>query len=285
MFNYFAFGLNISSELKLPGVLETGTSEKADVTISHGIVNEKEENSQKKRILQWEDIGQIKITDGEEIIVDPAGDQIIPFILGPAMAVLLHQRGFLVLHGSSVKIKNHAIAFLGYRGFGKTTTAINLYLNGYPLVTDDLLAIRFDQDNEPIVYPGYTHVRLTDESYNDIKDRTHILTPVRTIVGKAFCDASKDFSKEPLKLKRIYILSHGDDIQVHSLTAQDNLIDIIRHSMATQIFTNNEQAEHLIQSGKLINNVSVKGLNVDHSVKNVSKLIKIIEEDVSNFTE
>ena len=59
------------------------------------------------------------------------------------MALLLYQRGFLVLHGSSIKINNGAIAFLGYRGNGKSTTAINLYKKNYPIVTDDILSYKF----------------------------------------------------------------------------------------------------------------------------------------------
>ena len=107
-------------------------------------------------------------------------NSLIPFLLGPVISVLLHQRGFLVLHGSAVKINNESIAFVGNRGMGKSTIAINLYKKGYPLVTDDIIAINFDNEGNPYIYPGYSHVRLSKDSYNHIKDNTNILTPIRT---------------------------------------------------------------------------------------------------------
>ena len=42
------------------------------------------------------------------------------------------------------------------------------------------LAINFDDKGFPYVYPGYPHVRLSEDSYNNIKDNTNILTPIRT---------------------------------------------------------------------------------------------------------
>ena len=58
--------------------------------------------------LWWDDIGRVKISKGNQITVDqdnPTSFPIMPFLLGPVMAILLHQRGFLVLHGSSIKSK------------------------------------------------------------------------------------------------------------------------------------------------------------------------------------
>lgn len=286
MFNYHAFGLNISSEIEFPGMLEA-TSDKIDVKIFRGVLSPIPSIQSPNFLVHkqdvniwWEDIGKVKISGGKEITVDAKDQQIIPFLLGPVMAILLHQRGFLVLHGSAVKVKNRAVAFLGYRTFGKSTTAINLHKNGYPLVTDDILAINFDKKDKPIVYPGYPHVRLSEDSYDDIKDNTDILTPLRTIVGKIFCDASKGFSPEPLKLEKIYVLDKGEKIEIFSFNSQDNLMDLIRHSVASRIFSETDQAENLMQCAKLINNISIKGLRVNHSFKDLPELIKTISEDI-----
>jgi serine kinase of HPr protein (carbohydrate metabolism regulator) len=221
--------------------------------------------------------------------VDPIADlegsdeiNVIPFILGPVMALLLHQRGFLVLHGSSVRVKERAVAFLGYRGKGKSTTAIHLYQDGYPLVTDDILAIKFREEGLPVVYPGYPHVRLNEDSYNQVKTKTDILTPIRTIAGKVFCDASYGFSSEPVDLERIYVIEKDDMMRISNLKSQDNLLDLIRHSVANRIFQYDTQKENLIHCAQLVNNVSVKQLEIFHSFNDVPKLIRIIEKDLEN---
>ncbi|AXV38897.1 hypothetical protein [Methanobacterium sp. BAmetb5] len=180
MFNYKAFGLEISSEIELPGMMEG--SDKPEVKIIRGEVDPLQVNKAEVEgdnylvngedvYLWWDDIGKVKISEGELVTVESDKDlkssddlKIIPFLLGPVMALLLHQRGFLVLHGSAVNTGTGAVAFLGHRGNGKSTTAIHLYVEGYPLIADDILAIKFDDEGLPLVYPGYPHVRLSDEA-------------------------------------------------------------------------------------------------------------------------
>lgn len=291
MFKYHAFGLNIESSLELPGLLEASGDE-VDVKISLGELTTPLNHDGPNYYvdngdvyLWWEDIGEVKIKAGEEITVDlwDEEEQIIPFLLGPVMALLLHQRGFLVLHGSSVKINHGAVAFLGHRTYGKSTTAINLYKKGYPLITDDILAIKFNEKGNPYVYPGYMHVRLSEDSYKDVKDNTTIITPIRTIVGKRFCDTSYRFSPEPVKLERIYILDKSDKIGISKWSNQKDLIDLIVHSVAHRIFNKQDQANNLIQCADLINKIDIRRLEIIHSYKDLPQIIEIIEEDISHI--
>lgn len=296
MFQYKAFGLNISSEIKLPGMIEIDES-RSDVKLSLGKVNHLVSQpvleganyivDQENVYIWWDDIGKVKISNGNQIIVEPLSDlegsdetNIIPFLLGPVMSILLHQRGFLVLHGSSVKINNEAIAFLGYRGLGKSTTAIQLYKKGYSIITDDILAIDFDQDGLPFIYPGYPHVRLSEISYSHIKDDTSILTPIRTYAGKLFCDASRDFLQEPVKLKKIYILEKSSKNQLSALKSQETLIELIRYSIPNWIFQNSDQAKNLTKFALLLKQSKVHRLEVLHSFEDIFEIIQLVENDI-----
>ncbi|WP_287382690.1 hypothetical protein, partial [Methanobacterium sp.] len=292
--------LEISSEIELPGMMEG--SGKPEVKIIHGEVDpfpvsdaEVEGPNYKVKggdvYLWWDDIGKVKITKGELVTVESDKDlessdefNIIPFLLGPVMALLLHQQGFLVLHGSAVNTGTGAVAFLGHRGNGKSTTAIHLYVEGYPLVADDILAIKFDDEGLPVVYPGYPHVRLSDEAYHHVKDHTDILTPIRTLAGKVFCDASYRFSPEPVKLEKIYVIEkiqpeEGNTIGISVLKSQENLIDLIRHSVANRIFQHTTQKENLINCAQLVNNVEVKRLEIAHSFTNIHDMVRVVEWD------
>jgi len=295
MFYYSAFGLNISSEVELPGMIEIDSENKFHVQISLNKVNIlpfKDIDSPnyfvdgKNVYLWWDGIGKVKISDGTQIIVDPSSNlnsnetSIIPFLLGPVMSILLHQRGLLVLHGSSIKVNNGAIAFLGYRGLGKSTTAINLYKKGYPLITDDILAVEFNKEGLPVVYPGYPHARLSDDSYMHIN--TDILTPIRTYAGKVFCDASRGFSTEPVELERIYILEEGEQTRISNFKSQESVINLIRHSTANRVMQDNEDhAKNLIQCANLIKNTTISRLEISHSFKNLPDLVNLIEDDFS----
>jgi hypothetical protein len=301
MFNYKAFGLEISSEIELPGMMEG--SDKPEVKIIRGEVDPFQVNKAEVEgdnylvngddvYLWWDDIGKVKISKGELVTVESDKDlessdelNIIPFLLGPVMALLLHQRGFLVLHGSAVNMGTGAVAFLGHRGNGKSTTAIHLYVEGYPLVADDILAIKFDDEGLPVVYPGYPHVRLSDEAYNQVKNHTDILTPIRTLAGKVFCDASHQFSPEPVKLEKIYVIEKvqpdsGATMGISVLKSQENLIDLIRHSVANRIFQHTTQKENLISCAQLVNHVDVKRLEIVHSFTDIHDMVRVIEEDI-----
>lgn len=308
MFNYKAFGLEISSEIELPGMMEG--SGKPEVKIIRGEVDPFQVSNTEVEgdnylvngddvYLWWDEIGKVKISNGELVTVESDKDlessdelNIIPFLLGPVMALLLHQRGFLVLHGSAVNTGTGAVAFLGHRGNGKSTTAIHLYVEGYPLVADDILAIKFDDEGLPVVYPGYPHVRLSDEAYHHVKDHTDILTPIRTLAGKVFCDASHQFSPEPVKLEKIYViekilknnLERGkgteNNVLISVLKSQENLLDLIRHSVANRIFKETTQKENLFQCVQLVNNVNVRRLEIFHSFDTIQDMILVIEGDV-----
>jgi hypothetical protein len=108
-------------------------------------------------------IGTFLVRDGREILVDPdpdAGDALLQLaLLGPVLAALLQQRGDLVLHASAVEIDGAAVGFLGGRGAGKSTMAAALLRRGYPLLTDDILAVSLE-DGSPRVLPGFPQLKL-----------------------------------------------------------------------------------------------------------------------------
>lgn len=313
MFIYKAFGLEIASEIELPGMIGNGLwGGDPDVRIILGEVDQSLVTGAEVEganylvsgddvYLWWDDIGKVRISKGELVTVEPVSDlestdelNLIPFILGPVMALMLHQRGFLVLHGSAVNVSHgtvqsndlpSAVAFLGHRGNGKSTTAIHLYVEGYPLVADDILAIKFNPEGKPVVYPGYPHVRLSDEAYHQVRDRTDILTPIRTLAGKVFCDASYQFSPEPVNLERIYVIEkipkeEGGSTGISVLKSQENLIDLIRHSVANRIFQHTTQQENLLNCARLVNNVQVKRLEIVHSFEDIQDLVSAIEADL-----
>ena len=168
--------LKICSEIFLPE-LTPNKFNKADLLIRFGKVDPHSEKSivegnnfkvTENAIYRfWNEIGRFKISNGSEIIVNPSitiNQRILrSFILGTVFASLLYQRGLLVLHASAVNINNEAIAFLGDKGYGKSTTAMAFYNEGYPILADDYIAIDFE-DKVPLVYPGFPSLRLSHKS-------------------------------------------------------------------------------------------------------------------------
>ena len=92
--------------------------------------------------FRWPGVGACEVRDGREIAVDPApgvdADLLSTYLLGPALGVLLHQRGGLVLHASAVTVGGGCVAFLADAGWGKSTLAATLCVI-LPLVLTSVL--------------------------------------------------------------------------------------------------------------------------------------------------
>ena len=82
------------------------------------------------------------------------------YLLGPALALLLHQRGFLVLHASAVSLDGGVVAFLGHSGHGKSTTAATLHARGAAIVADDVVAVDLGAPGGPAALPGFPLLKL-----------------------------------------------------------------------------------------------------------------------------
>ena len=178
--SYLAFGLVISSEINLPELC-THNMQGADVVISEANLAYLSKPNREgtwfsfngnEAVLYWDAIGTFKVTDGRVILVDrhdDVDDDLVAFpLLGPVLAVLLHQRDLLLFHASAVSINGRAVCFLGDKGTGKSTTAAAMMSCGHSLLSDDIVALKF-VDGAPIVLPAFPQVKLKADAEREIK--------------------------------------------------------------------------------------------------------------------
>lgn len=101
---------------------------------------------------------------------DPAtgadGASVAHLILDHAIPRLLSLTpGFVVFHASAVQVGERVIAVLGKSGQGKSTLAASFAAEGYPLLTDDCLVVRWDESaGQWLAQPSYHSVRLWPDS-------------------------------------------------------------------------------------------------------------------------
>ena len=169
MFSYIAYGLALRSALPLPELVAAdGTT---DVFVRLGKVDRSRSKAAAEghcfrafadeAYLFWKEVGTFLVRSGNEIIVEPAPgveERVLRlFILGTALAVMLHQRGLLVLHASAVALDDGAVVFLGGPGWGKSTMAAAMYARDYGVVADDVVAVDLDGENWKIT-PQFCNV-------------------------------------------------------------------------------------------------------------------------------
>lgn len=165
--HYAAFGFTIVSELELPELLP-GREGPGQVSVRLAGVPENlpepagrgawYQVSPGQLLLKVPAAARYLVSAGEQILVEPApgasDTEVRLYLLGSALAGLLHQRGMLPIQGSAIATPRGAAIFAGPSGHGKSTLAWELNRRGYPLVSDDVAVIDLDR-GRPVVHPAY----------------------------------------------------------------------------------------------------------------------------------
>jgi hypothetical protein len=85
------------------------------------------------------------------------------YLLGPVVGFALRLRGLLCLHASAVVINGRAVALAGGSHAGKSTTAAAFAAAGYPVLSDDLVAVRQDGMSW-FVAPASPYLKVWEDS-------------------------------------------------------------------------------------------------------------------------
>jgi hypothetical protein len=299
-YSYFVYGLGIHSRLPLPEFVAVSEVE-TDVVIELGNVSQFLSDNRyaqgsfhmtatpQEACLSWDRLGTFLVRSGRQIIVEPfpkAEEKLVRLPLwGAVLAVLLHQRGLLVLHASAVAINGEAIAFIGGKGHGKSTTAATMYARGHKLLADDVVALDLSNSAGPMVLSGIPQFKLWPEAVSSIGDDPELLPQIFSGCEKRARRVTDRFSKGPLPLKGIYTLSEGPTPEIKFLPPQEAIVELIRNSYVSRfgkrLLHGVGAATHFRQCTSLANRVPAYRLNRPNSLPLLPAVAQLVEEQRS----
>ena len=287
MYSYFAFGQGIHSDLLLPEFTAAQIEGEVFIRLKstdfrprfNKISQPYFKMSQEEAVLSLESVGTFLIQEGREIVIIPAPEadirRIRRYIVGTAMAILLYQRGYLILHASSVNIDDQAVAFLGFSGSGKSSTAAALYTRGYGVLADDLAVVEMI-DDKPVVHPGFPQLKLSLESAEAIGcdvDASMLLDDVDEKYGYRL---DHGFTNTPLPLQRIYLLEENPQAGIELLSQQTSVIKFIGLSIPT-LWTQLKDPNHFMQCVNLAKLVPTYSLKRNSKIQNLPKFAEFVD--------
>ena len=289
--NYYTiFGLTIHSELHLPELVTTNLPPDVQVRLKQ-IKIQASVQARTARCLTIEtEAAKFLVKDGNEIIIEllPDAEEALVrlFLLGPIMAILLRQRGLLVLHGSAVEINQEVVGFLGDSGWGKSTLAGVFHQAGYPIITDDLLVIEMNSQGL-FVQPGFPQVKVWPDAADALAMMTENLKPLFRESVKLAYQFKGDFAIVKRPLKRIYLLgNHNPEHLIKAVSPQEAFIHLIRHSRATGLpYDQTLAALHFQQCSRLVKEVDIQLLKRQRSLKSLPEVVPLIEQDLFDSYE
>ena len=292
---YTAFGLGIRSALPLPELVASNGA--PDVVVRLGRVGHMPPvvadagcsfwASPEEARLFYENLGAFRVRGGREIVVDPAPDvderSLRLIVLGPAMAILLHQREFLVLHANSVAVNGGAVSFLGRPGQGKSTLSAALYARSHSLVADDVTAVHIGTGH-PVVYPAFPQIKLCPDAAVSMGDDPETLPLISPRLKKRARRATRRFPQEQLPLNRIYLLEDGPHMEIEPLRPHEAIMALVRHSYPLVAFllkATGTAPAHLRQCTMLAGCVPICRLTMQRSLSALPNLARFVEEDLA----
>ena len=296
VFSYSAYGLGIHSALPLPELVAGEAGE--EVVIRLGQVERLPSSLDAWGRGFWataeeacyfrEDTGAFLARRGREIIAEPASgveEHVLRlFILGPALALLLHQRGRLILHASAVEVDGGAVAFTGPSGWGKSTSAAVMHSRGHGMVADDITVI--DVGTEcPTVFPGFPQLKLWPEALVSLGEVPETLPRLHPLLDKRAHRVIREFSRRPLPLRCIYVLAGGAAPAIEPLPPQEALRELMQHWYGTrfgvELLRPSGPSAFFRQCANLANRVTVCRLARPYSLPTLPDVARLVEEHLA----
>lgn len=298
MHSYLAYGLKIQSALALPEFLPA-VDAIADYDVTLNLISNSDLYFEVERAIErdrpWtlsvsrteatafiRNAGLFEITAGQQIDITPAPDveegELRLYVGGVIMAILLYQRNCLVLHASAVRIVDRVVAFLGVSGAGKSSIAVALEKAGYPIVTDDVLALHFI-DGGVYAAPGYPQVKLTRESATTLGHDFDQLLPLHRVETKLGYRLQSAFPTALMPLEALFFLDLGEQIEITSLPPQDKVTGLLTHSAPTRWQIPGDGL-HLTQCTRLAKQIPILQLKRPRNLSQLEDSAKWVEQHV-----
>lgn len=298
-YSYFAYGLTLRSRLALPELSTVSPSAAPDVTIERcNLTPVPEEVTSEATLLGrfhgntvhyvWRDYGQFLLRGGREVHYCPLPgapeDTVRAPLLGVVLGTILHQRGIYTLHASAVSVENGAVAFIGQKGAGKSTTAAALHQRGHRLLTDDVMAVEFTEQGTFVVQPAFPRIKLQPDALSALGHEPTALPRLHNNLDKRIYSADRNFQPGATPLRRIYVLSWGDTCRSSQLSLTDGLVQLLSHAYAARFLGADAAGEkHFRQSQAIVQQVPVHRLERPSDLDRLSDFLEFIESDLSDL--
>lgn len=170
---------------------------------------------------------------------DVLPEDLTNMLMGDIFSIWLELKGLPVLHASSVVVDGRAIGLLSHSGHGKSTLAATLVQVGCPLLTDDLLALKF-RGNGIWGHPGYPRMRLWQDEALHFLGHSRDLERVHPDSTKRWVNVDAagfgQFCNIPQRLACLYLLTRRgaeesqDKVEISKVPLRDAVIELVRYS-------------------------------------------------------
>ncbi|RLA45250.1 MAG: hypothetical protein DRR06_07715 [Gammaproteobacteria bacterium] len=210
------------------------------------------------------------------------------YLLGPIIGFMLRLRGITCLHASSIVLGTDAIAFAGPSGAGKSTLAASFTAAGYPILSDDILAMT-NKEDAVLAHPGYSRLRLLPNTFKnnpDLPDELPLLAPGW---DKHYLDlAGNDyqFYSHTAQLKVIYIIDwsrpNTSAASIVDFSGVKSVAHLAANTYRNDLLDTHMKTQEFRFLGNLVNCVKIKKLYPTNNISTICETFELLLADAKN---
>jgi hypothetical protein len=206
------------------------------------------------------------------------------YLLGPVLGFVLRLRGIACLHASAVAVGNRAIVLLGPASAGKSTTASAFAGMGYPVLTDDVVALA-ESAGVVLVQPAYPQLRLWPDAVALLfgtADALPRLTPSWEKRALDLAHTAGRFQQQAVPLAAIYLLdarAPAPEPRIDGLHGREALMTLVANAYVSYLQDAAMRSQEFGALGRVVASVPVRRVVPPPDPAGVSRLCRHILSD------
>lgn len=223
--------------------------------------------------LRWDGLFEFLISrDGRRILYhrhkQATLESFTVYLVGQVLSFSFLSFGTDPLHGTSVVVDGEAVALLGDCGYGKSTLAAALLARGFPIVTDDLIALE-QRDTRWVVHPGIPRIKLFHSVARRVLGSSLGGTPMNNGTSKLVIPLkARQTVPQAMPLKAVYVLSDVGrrralgpaGVRIEHLSGREAFLEVIRAAFNLLVLERTRVAGQFAFAARLVADVPVRRL-------------------------
>jgi hypothetical protein len=240
--------------------------------------------------LRWAELFEFLISpDGRTIeyhrLRDATNASLTTYLLGQALSFSLLSFGYEPLHATAVVVDGGAIAFLGDCGYGKSTLGAAFVARGFPVLTDDVLALE-TRAGRWIAHAGPPRLKLFPSVAQRVLSRSDGST-LNTGTSKLLLSLGKSESTvQSVPLRALYVLPnpararpHRGRIQISAVKGQKAFLAVTRAAFNLIQVDRERLARQFTMAARLAGDVPIRRLTYPRRLASIGAVCEAVLAD------
>jgi hypothetical protein len=285
------FGLRVSSPLGLwRGI---ANSSEPDLLVELGRPREPDQTALLPS--EWIDLGRspveflfshvaaYRVDSGRTISITPEPQADLEMVAqvtrGAALAVALHQRGRVLLHGSCFAIGGRGVCVVGSSGTGKSTILAGMMARGAAFVSDGMTALG-DNAGTFSVLVGPPELRLWPDAIERLGESPERFPVASPGWDKRTFPPQGQIADPSVPLDRVLVLGDGEREDTEAVAPSDRLFQLVKNAYLAEYVQTPSHAILLRGLAPVANAIPVRRLRRRPGPEHLDSLLDAIERDL-----